>query len=935
MSAPPPSRLPLAAAFVAGALLGLSLTLLSPSGQDGSGGLRPLASPLPLPVPPSPSPFPSPPPPAPLPLPPSLSPAPPCPGGALYNVLFYVDRWHYLHFMDRYTDFRVNATARHPCAGTVALWVAERSWFGHDATASLAENVERVFGDAGHFHIVYVASGLYPPSGLGEVPQAHLRALKRVAPHTAIVHHTWEAGPWKRDGVVRTVTGLSLDILFFAYANDMVHYFDLAHRRVFLHGPPVADLPTFSAPVEDDDDDRDDRDGGGAAPHHPRRDIDLLLVGATWEHYPLRARVKRLIAEGAFHGTGLTVVHRLHPGWDPAAEDPGKERPDESWEEEGRPRVEQLRAQVAEYVSLVKRARMAVTDASTMGYALQKYAEFALAGVLVLAPLPHDRRDGFFRDFVVELHEGLSDEELVATIVRWARDHPSRRARAHLGQALTAKRFTWDEEGTRLFAAYETWRRGEFGVYFPHPFQVTCTSADGGVASLNEYCAPEAPPAWYKAPQTTGEEEEAEAPPAGATRPAPPTPTPSPSSPAQTIPASSPSCSSSAPPGTDDSPASVCECLRWVRCVTASEGGRAGDAEDNGGGAASGDDDDNAGDGSAPASSDSTSTWSRPHLFTIISDEYLNVTRTRWLPRARSLGYPHAVALHFRPTDAVSSLYAGDGGRHRCVVTLRKGLGAHPAGFDPSIYADKVVGAQKMMMLLHSLSCGPDPAVPGATPAILAEADVALLRDPWTTPLAHTWNSSAMAYVGAGDGGAPSSSSAAAPPAPSPFTPATWTGDLLIAGHHKHPSVNIGVLVVYPRPAAHFLLLDFLVSFSAVRRTTPSAWDQACFNTLLGNLKMPPLVPSVVDKGVDVKWGFLPPDAFLEYDGGFCWKGKTTGCWGGAIVPPAPARDDGSLVPSPEGGPVAVHFTCLERERKLELLEQLYATGTCDVCGEC
>ena len=31
----------------------------------------------------------------------------------------------------------------------------------------------------------------------------------------------------------------------------------------------------------------------------------------------------------------------------------------------------------------------------------------------------------------------------------------------------------------------------------------------------------------------------------------------------------------------------------------------------------------------------------------------------------------------------------------------------------------------------------------------------------------------------------------------------------------------------------------------------------------------------------------------------------------------------------------AVHFTCLDRAVKLRNMAQLYANGTCDVCGKC
>ena len=68
-----------------------------------------------------------------------------------------------------------------------------------------------------------------------------------------------------------------------------------------------------------------------------------------------------------------------------------------------------------------------------------------------------------------------------------------------------------------------------------------------------------------------------------------------------------------------------------------------------------------------------------------------------------------------------------------------------------------------------------------------------------------------------------------------------------------------------------------------------------------------------------LRWEMLPPADFVEYSANAaCPPVHAGACWGGDTRAAA-----------------AVHFTCLDRAVKLRNMAQLYANGTCDVCGKC
>ena len=301
-------------------------------------------------------------------------------------------------------------------------------------------------------------------------------------------------------------------------------------------------------------------------------------------------------------------------------------------------------------------------------------------------------------------------------------------------------------------------------------------------------------------------------------------------------------------------------------------------------------------DTAAAAARPATSLVREEHLLTMYGDGYVELVHKHWFPSARSLGYPAAAALHYKPKPAISHMYGGPGGAWICPVDVTRG--APPGAADFHVAND--VGTTKVALTWHGLTCG--------RVVMFSEADVLLLQDPMETPLV-TWDDETVKpkfFLGA---------------VGTAVVPRGWSGDLLISGHHTSPRVNIGMFIAFRSDPMLQALADYIKTFSDRRRVESDLFDQAFFDGLLGkyDVGMPGLVPwSRRDMGLT--WAAMSPSQYLEYDGDSCDSHKKVGCWGGPL--------HGCTT-------VTVHFTCMALDNKLANLQQLYETGTCDRCGEC
>jgi hypothetical protein len=174
--------------------------------------------------------------------------------------------------------------------------------------------------------------------------------------------------------------------------------------RIIAHAPCCADTKSFSAPV--------------TGP----RSVDVLLAGSSWEHYPIRRRFHNLLHSNKSQLIKGTTFEKTHPGWFPDQNFTTNNT--ETWKE-ARPFFRSKIIQIDEYSRMLKNAKIVVTDSSTMGYALQKFSEIAMAGSLIVGTLPHER-SYFLKKFVISLDFNDSDDHIIDTINYWLR-HPKER----------------------------------------------------------------------------------------------------------------------------------------------------------------------------------------------------------------------------------------------------------------------------------------------------------------------------------------------------------------------------------------------------------------------------------------------------------------------------------------------------------------------------
>ena len=157
----------------------------------------------------------------------------------------------------------------------------------------------------------------------------------------------------------------------------------------------------------------------------------VLLAGSVWKHYPIRDRMTKLMQK--IHGSH----HRAHPGW--YNEEIAKQEKSLDRDTRAANRLQQ----VSSYADDVKASRICVTDTSSMRYSFQKLTEFGMGGCLVISDIPYDRQS-WFREWVVEVTQSTSDEEVVSIINYWLNHEEERVARVRKSQEMIMAATTFD-----------------------------------------------------------------------------------------------------------------------------------------------------------------------------------------------------------------------------------------------------------------------------------------------------------------------------------------------------------------------------------------------------------------------------------------------------------------------------------------------------------
>lgn len=198
---------------------------------------------------------------------------------------------------------------------------------------------------------------------------------------------------WTRQEIDETNT----DIIVCHHYNDYLKYKDLYKddaTKTFHYNPHCSNPGIFK-------------------PLNTKSEIDILISGVTKpKHYPLKYRLMNLVLK---HKDGALRDFRIHvhkhPGYNG----------DTSFEN-----VNQI-----DYNELINKSKLCVACTSRHKYRLGKYVEIPMAGSVVLGDLPFE--DPQFKEFVVEVNQNMTDEEILEIIAKTLCDEKEMERRREIG----------------------------------------------------------------------------------------------------------------------------------------------------------------------------------------------------------------------------------------------------------------------------------------------------------------------------------------------------------------------------------------------------------------------------------------------------------------------------------------------------------------------
>ena len=178
---------------------------------------------------------------------------------------------------------------------------------------------------------------------------------------------------WQKDWTSSEITQSKSELVISHHQNDIKNF---AHVKTvkFYHNPHCAEKTIFK-------------------PYNDPKVYDVLLIGViSPTFYPLRSVFKRVIEERLSEKVRCKILP--HPGYN----------------------IPDVESQVRIYAQEISKAKMVLTCSSKYKYALAKYAEVPLCGTLLAADIP-DEAQSWYRKWVVELNETMSDSEIEEKIL--------------------------------------------------------------------------------------------------------------------------------------------------------------------------------------------------------------------------------------------------------------------------------------------------------------------------------------------------------------------------------------------------------------------------------------------------------------------------------------------------------------------------------------
>jgi len=213
---------------------------------------------------------------------------------------------------------------------------------------------------------------------------------------------------YDREWTTHEIVHSASDVVICHHQNDLRNYEKLLSAPRFYHCQHCSDIRYFFDP---------------GLP----KQYDVLLVGALNPLvYPLRQKMSRVLRGRLLKGLKVTVLP--HPG------DP----------------VNDADAQVRRYAFSLSSAKIVLTCSSKYKYALAKYTEVPACGSLLAADIPDDRAE-FFREYVLEIEDCDTEQDIAEKLRVWCKDDRSREELTAKGRDLVLASYTQDHYAERFY----------------------------------------------------------------------------------------------------------------------------------------------------------------------------------------------------------------------------------------------------------------------------------------------------------------------------------------------------------------------------------------------------------------------------------------------------------------------------------------------------
>lgn len=220
-------------------------------------------------------------------------------------------------------------------------------------------------------------------------------------------------------------------ILTLAYGKEVaeIAYDNNVNVDMLVHLPNTAPLSMFGSVT-------DKKRLGG-----------VVLVGAIYEAYPIRQRWKKLIQAGKIPEAS---IYR-HPGYD----------------------VKEAKNQYKKFSDTLLRNKIALFCSGINKYQISKFAECAIAGILMIATLPDDN-PGFWAKHIVQVDVKMSDNELIEIVKYWFDHDVERVSKAKNAQLAVLSKYTMNHTAQLLARSIALHQSGFRGTRHDYQFVNTC-----------------------------------------------------------------------------------------------------------------------------------------------------------------------------------------------------------------------------------------------------------------------------------------------------------------------------------------------------------------------------------------------------------------------------------------------------------------------------